>query len=67
MTFSQQQTALDSGFDATFGEPAADDAGMPEDARATSYQSVLQEPTMSLVGNTIDRPEIAAVAILGYN
>jgi hypothetical protein len=33
----------------------------------TSYRAVLQEPMTSLVGNAIDRPDIAAVAILGYN
>ncbi|MDN7425987.1 hypothetical protein [Burkholderia sp. AU45388] len=67
MTFSQKQTGFDSGFDATFDEPAADDAGTPEEARVSSYRAVLQEPMTSLVGNTIDRPEVAAVAILGYN
>jgi len=67
MTFSQKQAAFYSGFDAAFDEPAADDAGRPEETRVTSYQAVLQEPMTSLVGNTLDRPEVAAVAILGYN
>lgn len=40
---------------------------MPEEARVSSYQAVLQEPMTSLVGNTLDRPDVAAVAILGYN
>ncbi|ESS40578.1 hypothetical protein SY91_05635 [Burkholderia cenocepacia] len=59
MTFSQNQAGFYSGFDAAFDEPAA--------ARVTSYQAVLQEPMTSLVGNTLDRPDVAAVAILGYN
>lgn len=67
MTFSQNQTTFHSGFDAMFDEPAADDASAPEEARVTSYQAVLQEPMTSLVGNTLDRPDVAAVAILGYN
>lgn len=67
MTFSQKQpAAFFSGFDA-FDEPLADDAGVQEEARVTSYQAVLQEPMTSLVGNTLDRPDVAAVAILGYN
>ncbi|MCA8429104.1 hypothetical protein [Burkholderia seminalis] len=67
MTFSQNQAGFYSGFDAASDEPASDDAGVPEAARVTSYQAVLQEPMTSLVGNTLDRPEVAAVAILGYN
>ncbi|KWE20246.1 hypothetical protein WL74_24575 [Burkholderia cepacia] len=67
MTFSQKQPGFYSGFDVAFDEPAPDDAGVPEAARVTSYQAVLQEPMTSLVGNTIDRPDVAAVAILGYN
>ncbi|AOJ27618.1 hypothetical protein [Burkholderia seminalis] len=67
MTFSQNQAGFYSGFDAAFDEPASGDAGVPEAARVTSYQAVLQEPMTSLVGNTLDRPEVAAVAILGYN
>ncbi|WP_321859842.1 hypothetical protein [Burkholderia cenocepacia] len=67
MTFSQNQAGFYSGFDAAFDEPVTDDAGVPEAARVTSYQAVLQEPMTSLVGNTLDRPEVAAVAILGYN
>ncbi|KAG8149993.1 hypothetical protein [Burkholderia catarinensis] len=66
MTFSQKQAAFFSGFDA-FDEPVSDDAGAPEEARVTSYQAVLQEPMTSLVGNTLDRPDVASVAILGYN
>ncbi|MFB5149287.1 hypothetical protein WJH60_06800 [Burkholderia orbicola] len=67
MTFSQKQAGFYSGFDVAFDEPATDDAGVPEAAHVTSYQAVLQEPMTSLVGNTIDRPDVAAVAILGYN
>ncbi|HDR9801398.1 TPA: hypothetical protein QDC59_005933 [Burkholderia cenocepacia] len=67
MTFSQKQAGFYSGFDAAFDEPVPDDAGVPEAVRVTSYQAVLQEPMTSLVGNTIDRPDVAAVAILGYN
>ncbi|CAI8692423.1 hypothetical protein ACJ51O_26565 [Burkholderia pyrrocinia] len=66
MTFSQKQSGFFSGFDA-FDEPAPDEAGVAEEARMTSYQAVLQEPMTSLVGNTLDRPDVAAVAILGYN
>lgn len=66
MTFSQKQSGFYSGFDA-FDEPVADEAGAPEEARVSSYQAVLQEPMTSLVGNTHDRPDVAAVAILGYN
>ncbi|KVD43789.1 hypothetical protein WS89_28030 [Burkholderia sp. MSMB1072] len=66
MTFVQTQHACFSGIDA-FDEPAQDETGAPEDVRVSSYQAVLQEPTTSLVGGTIDRPEVAAVAILGYN
>ncbi|WP_321783756.1 hypothetical protein [Burkholderia pyrrocinia] len=66
MTFSQKQPVFSGGFDA-FDEPVSDDAGVPEEARVTSYQAVLQEPMTSLVGNTLDRPDVAAVAILGYN
>ncbi|AOI89385.1 hypothetical protein NUV26_34640 [Burkholderia pseudomultivorans] len=66
MTFSQTQPEFFSGFDA-FDEPLPDDAGTPDDARVTSYQAVLQEPMMSLVGSTSDRPDVASVAILGYN
>jgi hypothetical protein len=67
MTFSQTQAGFYSGFDAAFDDPAMDEAGAPEEPRVTSYQAVLQEPMTSLVGNTIDRPDVASVAILGYN
>lgn len=67
MTFSQTQPGFYSGFDAAFDEPAVDEPGAPEAPRVTSYQAVLQEPMTSLVGNTTDRPDVAAVAILGYN
>lgn len=67
MTFSQNQAGFYSGFDAALDAPASDDADVPEAARVTSYQAVLQEPMTSLVGNTLDRPDVAAVAILGYN
>ncbi|MCA8404480.1 hypothetical protein LGN09_06235 [Burkholderia cenocepacia] len=67
MTFSQKQAGFYSGFDVAFDEPVVGESGAPEDARVTSYQAVLQEPMTSLVGNTIDRPDVAAVAILGYN
>ncbi|MBN3839120.1 MULTISPECIES: hypothetical protein [Burkholderia] len=67
MTFSQTQPGFYSGFDAAFDEPALDEPGAPEAPRVTSYQAVLQEPMTSLVGNTTDRPDVAAVAILGYN
>ncbi|MGS0895617.1 hypothetical protein ACVBGC_24270 [Burkholderia stagnalis] len=60
MTFSRKQPAYFSGFDA-FDEPA------PDVAHVTSYQAVLQEPMVSLVGSTSDRPDVASVAILGYN
>ncbi|WP_107310785.1 hypothetical protein [Burkholderia metallica] len=67
MTFSKKQPGFYSGFDAAFDEPAPDDSGASDEPRVTSYQAVLQEPMTSLVGNTIDRPDVAAVAILGYN
>ncbi|MGU7857116.1 hypothetical protein ACV22X_30595 [Burkholderia orbicola] len=67
MTFSQNQAGFYSGFDAAFDEPVVGEGGAPEEARVTSYQAVLQEPMTSLVGSTIDRPDVAAVAILGYN
>ncbi|AJY10751.1 hypothetical protein K6W16_03390 [Burkholderia dolosa] len=66
MTFTQTQPEFFSDVDA-FDEPTWDDAGAPEAPRVTSYRAVLQEPMTSLVGNAIDRPDIAAVAILGYN
>jgi hypothetical protein len=31
------------------------------------YRSLLQEPTVSLARNPNDRPDVASVAILGYN
>jgi hypothetical protein len=34
---------------------------------APSYRTVLQEPTVLLAGNPIDRPDVATSAILGYN
>jgi len=34
---------------------------------ARSYRAVLREPTVSLAGNPHDRPDVATVAILGYN
>ncbi|MDN7906811.1 hypothetical protein [Burkholderia diffusa] len=66
MTFTQTQPGFFSGLGA-FDEPLWDEAGAPEEAQVTSYQAVLQEPMASLVGSTIDRPDVAAVAILGYN
>ncbi|HEF5873603.1 TPA: hypothetical protein SAY52_004259 [Burkholderia cenocepacia] len=66
MTFMQTQSESFGGLDA-FDEPAREETGAPEPVRATSYHAVLLEPTTSLVGGTIDRPEVAAVAILGYN
>ncbi|SOE45893.1 hypothetical protein SAMN05446927_0090 [Caballeronia arationis] len=35
--------------------------------RAQSYRLLLQEPTVLLVGNFSDRPDVATAAILGYN
>lgn len=32
-----------------------------------SYRSLLQEPTAFLVSSLNDRPDVATVAILGYN
>ncbi|RQZ14778.1 hypothetical protein DIE15_17505 [Burkholderia sp. Bp9031] len=66
MTFTQTQSGFFTGLDA-FDQPVRDDTGAPEEAHVTSYQAVLQEPMASLVGSTIDRPDVAAVAILGYN
>ena len=66
MTFTQTQPEFFSGVD-VFDEPVWDESGAPEEVHVTSYQAVLQEPMASLVGSTIDRPDVAAVAILGYN
>ncbi|KVO02687.1 hypothetical protein WJ70_30605 [Burkholderia ubonensis] len=69
MTFSQMQPGFFSSID-DFAEPEWDDAGNADngdDARVSSYQAVLQEPTASLVGGTADRPDVATAAILGYN
>ncbi|MBY4767982.1 hypothetical protein [Burkholderia ambifaria] len=66
MTFTQTQARFFTGLDA-FDEPMWDESGAPEEVRVTSYQAVLQEPMTSLVGGTMDRPDVAAVAILGYN
>ncbi|EDT39915.1 hypothetical protein [Burkholderia ambifaria] len=66
MTFTQTQPEFFTSFDA-FDEPVWDESRAPEEAHVTSYQAVLQEPMTSLVGSTIDRPDVAAVAILGYN
>ncbi|WP_175922397.1 hypothetical protein [Burkholderia latens] len=66
MTFTQTQPEFFTGLDA-FDEPVWDESGAPEETQVTSYQAVLQEPMTSLVGGTVDRPDVAAVAILGYN
>ena len=66
MTFTQTQPEFFSGVDA-FDEPVWDESGAPEEVHVTSYQAVLQEPMTSLVGGMIDRPDVAAVAMLGYN
>ncbi|AOK06888.1 hypothetical protein KDW55_22860 [Burkholderia sp. AU19243] len=66
MTFSPAQAEFFTGLDA-FDQTVRDESGVPEEAYVTSYQAVLQEPMTSLVGGTMDRPEVAAVAILGYN
>ncbi|WP_218883758.1 hypothetical protein [Burkholderia guangdongensis] len=51
-----------------FAEPGdwPADAAPADDARLSSYLAALQEPTASLVGQG-DRPDVATVAILGYN
>ena len=46
---------------------AQNDADGEEAAHVPSYRSVLQEPTASLAGKLDDRPDVATVAILGYN
>ncbi|MBU9517569.1 hypothetical protein KTE45_03720 [Burkholderia multivorans] len=71
MTFSLNPSELFDGFDSFdgfdgFDEPMHDHAGAPDEAHVTSYQAVLQEPMVSLVGS-VDRPDVASVAILGYN
>ncbi|KVU50817.1 hypothetical protein WK68_29475 [Burkholderia ubonensis] len=69
MTFSQMQPGFFSSIE-DFAEPEWDDEGNADnadDARVSSYQAVLQEPTVSLVGGTADRPDVATAAILGYN
>ena len=62
----QTQPQFFSGLDA-FDEPVWDETGAPKEAHMTSYQAAMLEPTTSLVGGTLDRPDVAAVAILGYN
>ncbi|KVD89836.1 hypothetical protein WS63_00795 [Burkholderia stagnalis] len=66
MTFSQMQAGFFVAMD-DFVEPMQDNAGAADEARVSSYQAVLQEPMVSLVGSTSDRPDVATVAILGYN
>ncbi|RKU03974.1 hypothetical protein C7H84_06880 [Burkholderia sp. Nafp2/4-1b] len=66
MTVMQTQSEFFTDLDA-FDEPAWDQCGAPKEVYMTSYQAALQEPMTSLFGSTIDRPEVAAVAILGYN
>ncbi|RQS09848.1 hypothetical protein DIE07_15485 [Burkholderia sp. Bp9002] len=66
MTLSQMQAGFFVGMD-DFTEPLQDNAGAADDARVSSYQAVLQEPMVSLVGSAGDRPDVATVAILGYN
>ncbi|MGU7785193.1 hypothetical protein [Burkholderia sp. PU8-34] len=66
MTFSKMQPEFFVGMD-DFADAACDDAGNADDVRVSSYQAVLQEPTVSLVGSQFDRPDVATVAILGYN
>ncbi|MBN3819779.1 hypothetical protein G3N57_25660 [Paraburkholderia sp. Se-20369] len=67
MTFSQMQAGFSVvGMD-DFDAPMQDDTVVADDARVSSYQAVLQEPMVSLVGGTSDRPDVATVAILGYN
>ncbi|WP_269501742.1 hypothetical protein [Burkholderia sp. IMCC1007] len=62
----QTQAEFFSALDA-FDEPVWDDTGAPIGVHVTSYQAAMLEPTTSLVGGTLDRPDVAAVAILGYN
>lgn len=66
MTFSTMQREFFDGADA-FAETLPADANGTDAARVSPYQAVLQEPTVSLVGGAIDRPDCATVAILGYN
>ncbi|WP_110421063.1 hypothetical protein [Burkholderia vietnamiensis] len=66
MTFAQSQTGNVAGRHA-FDAPPQYDADASQEVRATPYHAVLQEPMTSLVGGTVDRPEVAAVAIPGYN
>jgi hypothetical protein len=35
--------------------------------RASTYLAMLQAPMTSLASNVADRPDVSAVAILGYN
>ncbi|MCA8093471.1 hypothetical protein LGM65_21715 [Burkholderia anthina] len=62
----QTQSGRFSDLDA-FDAPVWDDTGAPKEVHATSYQAAMLEPTTSLVGGTHDRPDVAAVAILGYD
>ncbi|HKT63401.1 hypothetical protein [Burkholderia sp. 22313] len=66
MNHMQTQPRFFSGIDA-FDEPVWDESGAPKEVHVSSYQAAMQEPMTSLVGGTIDRPDVASVAILGYN
>ncbi|MBY4869710.1 hypothetical protein DIE14_32520 [Burkholderia sp. Bp9017] len=66
MNPAKTQPGFFSSLDA-FDEPVWDETGAPKEAHVTSYQAAMLEPTTSLVGGTFDRPDVAAVAILGYN
>jgi hypothetical protein len=67
MTFSQMQAEFFDGSEAFPEMQQADADSAGEAVRVSSYLAVLQEPTVSLVGGAIDRPDVATVAILGYN
>jgi hypothetical protein len=43
------------------------DADMKSETYVPSYRLLLNEPTVLLAGNPIDRTDVATAAILGYN
>lgn len=46
---------------------AQNDADGAKAVHVPSYRSLLKAPTVLLAGNQSDRPDVANVAILGYN
>ncbi len=51
----------------TDGTAHPTDIGKTRESHTKLYRSILQEPTAFLVSSVNDRPDLATVAILGYN